>query len=530
MVYTDVYIDSDTKKPVVTLSQAVINESGSEYGVVALDVGLSQLATLISGEKTSSTDYSFMLDKDGRFLIHPTFAYNEELSKADTIQKINGGSLKTIGEKILSGDTAIEKGVFDGITKVYSAQLLKNVDFYVVSTMSEESFTQALKQLVAIVSIIMIASIVFFVVFGSLFIGRITRIIRNIADGMNKMATGDLTYKIPMVKRSDELGELTQSMNKMQNSVRDVIKAIVAETENVNRAALSTNTNITSLSDNLNHISESVGQLSAGMQQTAASSEEMNATSVEIGKVVENITEKAQEGAESASELNRRATDLRDNFLISQNSANEIFSNVKGRLEKALEESKAVEQIKILADSILQITSQTNLLALNAAIEAAKAGAAGAGFSVVAEEIRKLAEDSKNTVTQIQTITRQVTQSVQNLSASSESLLEFMTTNVRNDYDTMLSATEGYMKDAEKLDELVTDFSATAQELTATMDGMLMAINEITDAANEGSDETDNISHKTNDVTEKSAEIVQIAQDVKKSAGKLSEIVSIFKI
>jgi len=266
------------------------------------------------------------------------------------------------------------------------------------------------------------------------------------------------------------------------------------------------------------------------MEETAASTQEMNVTSLEIEKAVESIAAKAQEGAVSAGEINKKATELSENFLLSQQSANKIFLDVKDKLEKALEESKAVEQINTLADAILQITTQTNLLALNAAIEAARAGEAGRGFAVVADEIRKLAEDSKSTATQIQSVTKQVILSVDNLSDNSNRLLTFMTTDVDRDYKTMLNATEEYKKDAELIDTLVTDFSATSEELAASMENMIKAINEITAAANEGAEGTNNIAEKAGLVTKKANDVIGQTSISKESSGKLLKMVEKFKV
>ena len=103
-----------------------------------------------------------------------------------------------------------------------------------------------------------------------------------------------------------------------------------------------------------------------------------------------------------------------------------MLGEIRGRLEQALEEAKVVEQIGVLADSILAITGQTNLLALNASIEAARAGEAGKGFAVVAEEIRVLAEQSKDAVANIQAVTENVDNAVANLANDSNHLLDFV--------------------------------------------------------------------------------------------------------
>ncbi|MCX8008064.1 MAG: methyl-accepting chemotaxis protein, partial [Coriobacteriia bacterium] len=177
---------------------------------------------------------------------------------------------------------------------------------------------------------------------------------------------------------------------------------------------------------------------------------------------------------------------LKESAVVSQSAAHDIRNAIDKDMRGAIEQSKAVEQINILTESILQITSQTNLLALNAAIEAARAGEAGKGFAVVAEEIRKLAEDSKNTVNQIQSVTQLVVSSVESLKRNSEKALNFIDTTVVGDYKTMVGIGEQYYKDAESVQDLVSDFSATAEELLASIQSMGKAINEVTISNNEG--------------------------------------------
>ncbi|APH16899.1 methyl-accepting chemotaxis (MCP) signaling domain protein [Clostridium sporogenes] len=229
-------------------------------------------------------------------------------------------------------------------------------------------------------------------------------------------------------------------------------------------------------------------------------------------------------------EINKRAEDTKANLQASQKKAKEIFTNTKAELESAIESSKVVEQINVLSDSIMDITSQTNLLALNAAIEAARAGEAGKGFSVVADEIRKLAEQSKDTVTEIQSITVKVIESVKNLSDSSSNLLTFVSTDMDNDYKTMLNVADKYSEDASFVDTLVTDFSSTSEELLASLQDVLKTIEGVAQAASEGAGGTTDIASKILEVNNKSNDVLQEALKSEESANKLKEEISKFKI
>ena len=149
------------------------------------------------------------------------------------------------------------------------------------------------------------------------------------------------------------------------------------------------------------------------------------------------------------------------------------------------------------------ITNQTNLLALNASIEAARAGEAGKGFAVVATEIGGLADQSKQTVTQIQKVTEEVTSSVAQLSSDAEQLLAFVGNDVVASYDTFDEVADAYNQDAGKIDALISDFSATSEELLASIDGVLDAMEGMATATNEGAKGTTDIAQKTVEVKSK---------------------------
>ena len=529
LVYTDVYIDSDTKKPVVTLSQVVKLDGQEAYAVVGLDIGLSQLSDLFSKEKIGDTGYPFILDRDGRFIIHPKYSYNEEISKADTIFKVDNGSLKDIGKQLVSETSGIVKGKLDGQTKLYYSEFLKDTGFYLVSTLTEEDFTKDLNDLMLVVAIIVIASMVFFIVFIFLFIGRITRIIKSIAAGMKEMAAGNLNFNIKKFNRKDELGDLSNSMEIMHNSVKDIMLSISAEANNVNIALNITNESISELTRQLEDASSTVEELSAGIEETASSTQEINATSQDIESAVARIAGKATEGALSASEISNKAVHLKESSMTLQAEANETRLAIKKAMDEALRKISDVEKIKTLSDAILQISSQTNLLALNASIESARAGEAGKGFSVVADEIRKLAEDSKSTVTEIQSTINNVFEAVDNLTAISKDTLSYIETKVVESYKESVNVGDNYDKDASFVKALVGDLSNTSKDLFTSIKTVTEAINEISKASNEGAEGANNIAEKVLLIKNIAGEVSNQSLNLKQSIDKLESLVNKFR-
>ena len=141
---------------------------------------------------------------------------------------------------------------------------------------------------------------------------------------------------------------------------------------------------------------------------------------------MESVANKASEASTTSFDISERANNMMKKSLDSKEKANTMYKNTNENLIKSIEESKDVEQIQILSESILDIIGQTSLLALNASIEANRAGEAGKGFAVVAEEIKNLSEDSAQAVDKIKEVCNRVVESVHNLSNNSLNLLKFI--------------------------------------------------------------------------------------------------------
>lgn len=382
----------------------------------------------------------------------------------------------------------------------------------------------------------MILVSIFFLIIGlsgTFFIASsISKPIETVSDYLNIVATGDFTGEVSpkLLRRKDETGSLANAINTMQQSVKNIIKRVASESSDVGQMLLKINSEMEQLNKSIEEISATTEELAAGTEETAASTEEMNASSVEIKTAIESIAYKAQECAITVNNVNESSKEMKLNAISSKENAVEICRKAKNDLQSAIERSRSVTQINELSEAILEIASQSNLLALNAAIEAAKAGEAGKGFAVVADEMRKLAEDSKDKVERIQEVTKVILEAVKALSFSSSEVMEFIDKNVLNDYEYLVSASEQYSQSSASISDIVTDFSATSEEILASVQNMVKAIDEIAASSNEEAQGTNSIAQEASSITQMSLEVIIMAEEAKGKSDLLIKTVSQFKL
>jgi len=527
-------IVSKVDNSVVVCYAVPIKGDGTVRGVLVATRDGNELSTLTNDIKFGKSGAAFMINKQGTKVAHND--RNLVLNMDNDFENVKEDpGLKAVVEleqQMIEGNEGTGEYTYNGQTKYMGFAPVRGTNWSLAITAPKSEAMAKVNQLAITMVCVSAVFLILGFVITFMMAASISKPIKAASGCLEVIATGDFTVEIPakLLKMKDETGILSNAIHTMQQSIKGIVREVAGESANVIQLLNNVHTGMEKLNRSIEEISATTEELSAGMEETASSTEEMDATSTEIEKAAESIAAKAQEGAEAVNSVNVMASEMKQNAIASKGNAIEIYERTKNDLQSAIRQSSAVNQINELSEAILEITSQTNLLALNAAIEAARAGEAGKGFAVVADEIRKLAEGSKNTVGRIQEVTKVILEAVNNLSTSSGEIMGFIDKQVMGDYDYLVDASEQNSKSSSSISEVVTDFSATSEELLASVQNMTKAINEIATASNDGAQGATNIAQETANISQMSNDAVKLVEAAKGKSDSLIKSVSRFKV
>ncbi|MBE5922932.1 MAG: hypothetical protein E7271_00500 [Lachnospiraceae bacterium] len=340
---------------------------------------------------------------------------------------------------------------------------------------------------------------------------------------------GDLTKNVD-INSGDEFEVIADNINKLLEFVRGILVNISNESGSLQMAAGNISGDMEQSRVDATEVSAAMEELSASMHETSSSMNHIVGLMNDITDAFANIDSKIREGSDYSEEMKTDAVSVGKHAITEQENATARVGDMEAAVKSRIERSKAVDQIRVLTDNIIDITDQTNLLALNASIEAARAGEAGRGFAVVATEIGQLATNSASVATEIRKISAEVISAVNELAKEAGAMIDFINENVMKGYGDLVETSEAYKKSAERIDEIMRECALFSTEIKKDMDDIREHTDNVNTVVEEAAQGVAVATEKTLDMSEHLKRIGAEADSSKDMTDVLFDEINHFKL
>ncbi|WP_379135650.1 methyl-accepting chemotaxis protein [Paenibacillus sp. sgz500958] len=410
-VWSEPYIDQDLKINMITYSKPIVKD-GQTIGVVGMDINFDLFKNAVSSIKVYKTGFAYILDNQFQFLIHPSF------TSKDSIKTVENGALKGLATELEQRTAGILDYTLQGQKKVLSYYKLEN-GWYLVISPTQKEIEEGINSISIWIIGIIACAILLTIVVGGIIARNISKPVNHLANAMKDVASGNLTHVFSRTS-NDEIGLLTETFNTMSQNLREMIQYMRSSAEQVSRFATELHTSAEETSQSIGHITTSIQGIADGSEEQMNRINNGKGMMATLEDIVNDAVVNAQEVAQTSVETSNLALNGNLEVKTAVTQMNSIQLNIS-ELARVISELKDRSQrIGDIVEIIANIAGRTNLLALNASIEAARAGEQGKGFSVVAEEVKKLAEQSTQSAREIREYISMIQHDILQAAASME--------------------------------------------------------------------------------------------------------------
>ena len=518
---------SKTNGRLVMLFAVPVKVEGKVTGALTGAIDMEGLTAKVLSAKVGQTGYALVAQQDGLTIIHPD---KEVAMKVNPLTDSNvDPGRKTFTEKMIRGETGIVTLQTLGVDRYIAYAPIPLVNWEVALTVPITEVTDTISSLTTISMVTIVVVLIITGLFVAWYARRIAKPIQMLEKAAKRIADGDISQVRLSTISNDEIGRLGKSFEQMAENLRRLIRKI---TESADQVAASSE-ELSASAEQSAQASNQVAQVIAGMANGA----EMQMKAVDdTASVINQMTQGVQQIAANANMVSGTSEKSAGSAQKGSQAIEKAIAQM-GNIEKTVTRSAQVvaklgersKEIGQIVDTISGIAGQTNLLALNAAIEAARAGEQGRGFAVVADEVRKLAEQSQDAAKQIAGLITEI----QKDTDSAVIAMEDGTNEVHIGAKVVNDAGQAFEDIFRSINEVsvqMREISAAIQQLASSSQQVVGSVQEIDTISKDASGQAQTVSAATEEQSATMEEIAASSQALARMATELTQAVSTFKI